>query len=76
MISIFDDLDRVFLWNIPWEKRIIIPDGYKLVEDSDHRKKRVETSISATKNMISYHEEQVKRLQDKLSNEEKELSEL
>lgn len=71
MYSIFDEIDRIFNDAKGWY--YTVPPGYKLVEDPGHKKRRVEESINATKNMITFHEGQIKQLQDKLSSQEQEL---
>lgn len=71
MYSIFDEIDRIFN-DAQWYSTSI-PSGYKLIEDPGHKKKRIEDAINSTKNMISYHEGQIKQLQDKLSEKENEL---
>jgi hypothetical protein len=73
MYRIFGEIDRIF--EDAWGSKIyyVPPSGYELTEYPDHKKNRIEGAINATKNMISYHEGQIKQLQDKLSEKEKEL---
>ena len=53
-----------------------VPDGYKLVEDEEHKKKRLQKSIDEKKGIILSQEKRLKILQEEIEKEEKELGEL
>lgn len=71
MFSIFDEIDRIF--EDARTNRYYVPPGYKLVEDQDYKKKRLEKSVDNAKERIQYYENQIKELNEKISVAQKEL---
>lgn len=69
--KIFREFDKI------WEEwpfgisstSIWVPEGYKIVEDPDHKKKRLEQNVESLKKLVKFY-------QGKLKEAETELSEL
>lgn len=66
--SFFEEIDRIFLGAYTY-----VPDGYKLVEDEDHKRKRITDRIESSKKMLEYHEGQIEKIRKRVDEDDKEL---
>lgn len=53
-----------------------VPEGYKLVEDEDYKKKKLENELIGVKNKIEYFQEYLVEAEEKRKKIEDELKEL
>ena len=55
---------------------VTVPEGYKLVEDDEHKRVRIEKQLAEYKKLLSYHESQITKLVESIEDEERAILEL